>query len=60
MTARAEQALETILLVEDETSLRTLSCQYLQNQGYTVLEAADGAAAKAIWQAPTRVQFTCS
>jgi len=48
VTARAEQALETILLVEDETSLRTLSCQYLQNQGYTVLEASDGAAAVAI------------
>jgi len=48
VTARAEPALETILLVEDETSLRTLSCQYLQNQGYTVLEAADGAAAVAI------------
>lgn len=48
VTAKAEQALETILLVEDETSLRTLSRQYLQNQGYTVLEAGDGAAAVAI------------
>ena len=48
VTAKAEQALETILLVEDETSLRTLSRRYLQNQGYTVLEAADGAAAIAI------------
>jgi two-component system cell cycle sensor histidine kinase/response regulator CckA len=44
-TAKPEQALETILLVEDETSLRHLSRQYLENQGYTVLEAADGAAA---------------
>jgi two-component system, cell cycle sensor histidine kinase and response regulator CckA len=48
VTARAEQALETILLVEDETSLRTLSRDYLQSQGYTVLEAAEGAAAVAI------------
>ena len=31
---------ETILLVEDETTLRGLVKQYLQNQGYTVLEAA--------------------
>jgi two-component system, cell cycle sensor histidine kinase and response regulator CckA len=48
VTAKAEQALETILLVEDETSLRTLSRDYLQSQGYTVLEAAEGAAAVAI------------
>ena len=40
-----EQALETILLVEDESNLRRLVHQYLANQGYTVLEAADGAAA---------------
>jgi CheY-like chemotaxis protein len=36
---------ETILLVEDEANLRRLTCQYLKTQGYTVLEAADGAAA---------------
>ncbi|MBZ5707102.1 MAG: response regulator [Acidobacteriia bacterium] len=36
---------ETILLVEDEPTLRGLTEQYLRNQGYTVLEAADGAAA---------------
>jgi DNA-binding response OmpR family regulator len=44
-TAKPEQALETILLVEDESSLRNLSRQYLENQGYTMLEAAEGAAA---------------
>ena len=43
--AKPEQALGTILLVEDESSLRNLSRQYLENQGYTVLEAAEGAAA---------------
>lgn len=46
--AEAGQGLETILLVEDEISLRALSRQYLQNQGYTVLDAADGAAALTI------------
>jgi len=43
--AKPEQALGTILLVEDESNLRRLARQYLENQGYTVLEAADGAAA---------------
>jgi len=36
---------ETILVVEDELNLRRLTRQFLENQGYTVLEAADGAAA---------------
>ncbi|HKU25041.1 MAG TPA: ATP-binding protein [Candidatus Sulfotelmatobacter sp.] len=46
--AKAEQALETILLVEDENSLRSLSRQYLEKQGYRVLEAPDAAAAISI------------
>jgi CheY-like chemotaxis protein len=37
-----EQRPGTILLVEDESDLRGLARQYLENQGYTVLEAADG------------------
>jgi PAS domain S-box-containing protein len=40
-----EAARETILVVEDEVNLRRLTRQFLENQGYTVLEAADGAAA---------------
>ena len=44
-TTKCEHALETILLVEDETNLRRLVHQYLEQQGYTVLEAAEGAAA---------------
>ena len=42
---QARQGNETILIVEDETNLRYLAKQYLQRQGYTILEAPDGAAA---------------
>src|ERR1700687_2644710 len=42
---------ETILLVEDEENLRRLAHQYLENQGYTVIEAPDGATAIQISQA---------
>jgi two-component system, cell cycle sensor histidine kinase and response regulator CckA len=38
-------AIGTILLVEDEESLRTLSKEVLQAKGYSVLEAANGATA---------------
>jgi PAS domain S-box-containing protein len=43
--AKFEQPRETILLVEDESELRRLVHQYLEHQGYTILVAADGAAA---------------
>ena len=36
---------ETILLVEDENNLRRLARQYLETQGYKILEAEDSAAA---------------
>src|ERR1700722_11211508 len=42
---RADRGQETILLVEDEANLRHLARQYLETQGYTILEAEDGAAA---------------
>ena len=42
---RADRGRETILLVEDETNLRSLARQYLETQGYKILEAEDGAAA---------------
>ena len=42
---------ETILLVEDEENLRRLARQSLENQGYNVIDAADGAAAIQISQA---------
>ena len=42
---RPDHGQETILLVEDETNLRRLARQYLETQGYKILEAEDGAAA---------------
>ena len=44
----AEPGTETILLVEDETNLRYLARQFLEKQGYRVIEAADGAIAMQI------------
>jgi PAS domain S-box-containing protein len=43
-----EPGTETILLAEDEANLRYLARQFLEKQGYTVLEAADGSAAMQI------------
>jgi len=43
--AAVDAGREVILLVEDEGTLRGLVRQYLQNQGYTVLEAHSGGAA---------------
>ncbi|MGP0096617.1 MAG: response regulator [Terriglobales bacterium] len=42
---RADRGRETILVVEDEINLRRLVRQYLETQGYKILEAEDGAAA---------------
>jgi PAS domain S-box-containing protein len=45
---KVEPGTETILLVEDEANLRYLARQYLEKQGYKVIEAADGAVAMQI------------
>ena len=42
---RPDRGQETILLVEDESNLRRLARQYLETQGYKILEAEDGGAA---------------
>ena len=41
---------ETVLVVEDEVSLRTFTCTLLQKSGYTVLEASDGETAISLAQ----------
>ncbi len=41
---------ETILLVDDEESLRNLGCQILENFGYTVHLAADGESALKLYR----------
>ena len=48
---RLPQGSETILLAEDEPSLRRLMSRVLRTQGYTILEAADGNEALALAQA---------
>ena len=50
---------ETILLVEDESNLRRLGRQYLETQGYTVLEAPDRRRRPADLRALTPAPFTC-
>ena len=45
---------ETILLVEDELSLRKIAQVILEQQGYRVLEAESGAEALKVWAESTR------
>ncbi|NIK70401.1 response regulator transcription factor [Paenibacillus sp. BK720] len=42
--------MKTIMIVEDEAILREISKDYFLNEGYKVLEAADGKAALALFQ----------
>ena len=48
--ARAYTGTETILVVEDEPTLRSLIVRMLERQGYRVLHAASGVAALEVWR----------
>ncbi|MHB8216299.1 MAG: GAF domain-containing hybrid sensor histidine kinase/response regulator, partial [Candidatus Sulfotelmatobacter sp.] len=43
--AAAPKGTETVLLVEDESGIRELACEFLQRQGYKVLHGRDGSEA---------------
>jgi signal transduction histidine kinase/ActR/RegA family two-component response regulator len=48
--ALAQPGRETILLVEDELSVREFACTVLQMHGYRVLQAASGVEAMEVWK----------
>ncbi len=49
---------ETILLVEDEAGIRAMTRKYLESEGYTVLDAADGnEAIRTARQYPDRIDL---
>ena len=41
---------ETILVVEDEATVRILACSVLRQYGYTVIEAGSGAEGLSVWE----------
>ncbi|MBB4133311.1 PAS domain S-box-containing protein [Xanthomonas campestris] len=51
---------ETVLIVDDEPSIRVLFTEVLQELGYTVIEAADSAAGLSILQSPVRIDLLVS
>jgi CheY-like chemotaxis protein len=59
--ARPAAGSETILLVEDEVSVRVITRALLERQGYQVLEASNGVEALQLWEArraPIHLLFT--
>jgi nitrogen-specific signal transduction histidine kinase/ActR/RegA family two-component response regulator len=55
--ARVAHAGTTVLLVDDEPTVRMVSLQVLREHGYTTLEAADGVEAMSILESPQRVDL---
>jgi two-component system, cell cycle sensor histidine kinase and response regulator CckA len=55
--AKPQQGTETILLVEDEDMVRSLSREVLENYGYTVIEARDGVEALKICNGDCKVDL---
>ena len=53
----AERGVETVLVVEDEESVRRLLTQVLRMRGYQVLEAADGEQALALFRESAGIQL---
>ena len=53
---RAEQG-ETVLIVDDEPTVRMLVTEVLEDLGYTALEAADGASGLRVLQSKTRIDL---
>ncbi|MCC8442445.1 PAS domain-containing protein [Xanthomonas cannabis] len=51
---------ETVLIVDDEPSIRLLFTEVLEELGYTVLEAGDSAAGLGILQSPVRIDLLIS
>ena len=45
ITGENPRGVETVLVVEDEDSVRNLTCHVLRTQGYNVIEASNGTAA---------------
>ena len=48
--SKAYRGKETILLIEDQLTLRSVTANLLEEYGYTVLEAGDGKAALTLWK----------
>ncbi|WP_200945953.1 PAS domain S-box protein [Methylobacterium sp. Leaf466] len=54
--ARAEQG-ETVLIVDDEPSVRMLVTEVLEDLGYTAIEAADGVAGLTVLESDVRIDL---
>lgn len=58
--ARGPSNARTVLVAEDEVLVRAMVSEYLRDQGYEVLEAADAAEALAVFEAGAPVDIVFS